>query len=198
MCIRDRLVTEDEARRTFKGESYHTEFCGILAYDYCVAKPVGKASSWPEAQVGTFDYVVDDVRKQFKTPYKRTDQYGYQIDLRKNAGKVNGKPTHQPYHADDFDELVIVLVGDVWVDVWTISRNELLDRGYLATETDKGKQSFYVHLPEELSGEQPKEELGDGKRGPICESLWTRQFHMRYAIGADLAAELAKVPACVA
>ena len=183
-CPAEWRVTEWEARHNLPSKDAIKEMLGIDAWlaHYKPAK-----WSWPRDQAGSFDLWVDDVRprKQFKTPSKHRNQCGHYVNLQKHAGKVNGKFTFRAYNEDDFDELIIMLVGTRWVDTWTIPRDALLAAGYLRTAEQAGVMSITVHLSEDyvevVGGKRPRVK-GDGKSGRLSKTLWTRNHHTRYEL----------------
>ena len=183
-CPAEWRVTEWEARHNLPSKDAIKEMLGIDAWlaHYKPAK-----WSWPRDQAGSFDLWVDDVRprKQFKTPSKHRNQCGHYVNLQKHAGKVNGKFTFRAYNEDDFDELVVMLVGTRWVDVWTIPCDVLLAEGYLRTANQAGVTAITVHLSADhiqaVWGKRPRVK-GDGKKGGLSKTLWTRNHHTRYTI----------------
>lgn len=97
----------------------------------------------PAIQNTTVDKLVETLRVQDKTGEKTAGE-AFNVTLKKNAGKVNGKRTYQPYHETDFDILWVFIPGDRYQCI--IPVYELVKRGKLQTSTIKGSQNVMIHL----------------------------------------------------
>jgi len=147
---RDRFPPRTKAYLSweFSGEKAHNnlkERIGIHLHQ----KYVDRAADFPKAQNGSFDLVSGDgtLRLQFKTACVLKGQAGLRVDLRENAGNVDGKATKRPYPAGAFDVLVVYRLD--WktkvAHVWGIPANKLVEYHYLTTDAQDGKQGIYVY-----------------------------------------------------
>lgn len=97
----------------------------------------------PSVQNTTVDKIIDGLRIQDKAGEK-TAGPAYRVTLKKNAGKVDGKLTKQPYHRDDFDVLWAFVAGDRYFFI--IPMSKLIKKRIVATENDKGKTAMTIYL----------------------------------------------------
>lgn len=179
-------TTEKQARWDIARETHRKEMLTIDAWKTKVADVNGWSFRWPEEQAGAYDFLVSKdcertwSRVQIKTVQKRPaymNATGYLMPLTKQAGYVNGKPTHKPYDAGDADIFVGVLLSNTTVDFWTFPAEVISDR--FCTATQKGFCNMSVALPPQLSEEQPNDGTQKSRAGAKNRSLWTREFHVR-------------------
>jgi hypothetical protein len=155
---RDRFPprTKEYLSWEFSGEEAHNQLkerVGIHLHQ----THVDGASDFPKAQNGSFDLVSGDweLRLQFKTACVRKGCAGLLVQLEESAGKVDGKRTWRPYHADAFDVLVVYRLD--WKNkvahVWRIPTSELVAHRYLTTDAQDGKQGLMVYTtPKNMYG----------------------------------------------
>ena len=98
----------------------------------------------PKVQNTPVDKLIDDLRVQDKAGEKQRGQ-AWNVTLRKQAGKISGKQTSQPYHRDDFDVLWVFIPGDR--SFFVIPMSKLIENEVVANDESPGKKSLLVHLP---------------------------------------------------
>lgn len=130
-------------------------------------------ATFPNDQNGSYDLLSEEKRLQFKTASRHT-RNGLKVNLREQAGIVDGRKTHKPYSSGSFDEVVIVFLD--WklnkVHIWKIPEDILIQKNLLITENCKGQQSIDVYIPAE------KHTLRWRKSGEPCADTWTRDFYI--------------------
>ena len=126
-----------------KAHNHLKERIGVYLYQ----THIDKLATFPQSQGGSYDLLSSvGKRQQLKTACFVEGHTGLKVDLRQSAGHVDGKATARPYSSDAFDELVVYHLD--WKEkaahMWRIPASELVDRGYLRTDTQAGKQAIYV------------------------------------------------------
>ncbi|GIS52797.1 MAG: hypothetical protein Ct9H90mP28_5130 [Paracoccaceae bacterium] len=77
------------------------------------------------------------------------------------------------YNGENYEQAIKDIKSYMLFGYWNIPINKLISKGYVSTKNQKGKQSFYVFLPEKIAKSihhsLPK---SIKKRSPI----WTRDY----------------------
>jgi hypothetical protein len=111
-------------------------------------------------------------RKQLKTARKQAHTQGLRVNLRNSNGRIDTVPTYRPYDANAFDELVVYHFE--WTTklahVWRIPAATLVDRGFLRTADQPGRQVLYVYTSAVLQS-------NTGKATRICMDRFVLYWH---------------------
>ena len=116
--------------------------------------------------------------KQTKGPYNENDFDILRVYLFckvDELGKVSFKRENYriKYNGENYEQAIKDIKSYMLFGYWNIPINKLISKGYVSTKNQKGKQTFYVFLPEEVAEKihhsLPKHTT---KRSPI----WTRDY----------------------
>ena len=149
-------MTEHAIRCDFKCSYHAKEYRAIYTY---FERFLGEPITWPSGQGTSVDFFSSvDRETQHKSAYVVRNAAGFQVRLTHKCGKdENGKQLVDAYSEKDFKTLLVTYEDPDTnlLHAWRIPMSELVERGYVKTEDEVGKQTLWVHSTQ--VGQQPKQ-----------------------------------------
>ena len=147
-------MTEDDIRCDFKCSDHAKEYKAINTY---FERFLGEPITWPSGQGTSVDFMSSvDRETQHKSAQVLRNKAGFQVKLNHKCGTDgNGKRLVDAYSAQDFETLVVTYEDPDTnlLHAWRIPMRELINRGYIRTKDETGKQAVWVHSTQ--VGRQP-------------------------------------------